>query len=243
MNRIVNLSLILPLFLIINIFAETKPYVPEKGSVENQKNKKGKQVVNHDKSLPNVLIVGDSISIGYTPFVRKALKGKANVIHNKGNAQGTTFGLANIKSWIATNKFSVIHFNFGLHDLNHVKEAGTSKNSDSFDDPQQADLATYSKNLAAIVKILKATGIPLVYATTTPYPAGVKPARLPADCDRYNEAAIKIMKDNNIPVNDLHGLVKNDLKTLQIPKNVHFRKSGSEKMGKAVAVEIQKYLK
>ncbi len=43
--------------------------------------------------LPNVLIIGDSISLGYTPFVKSALNDKANVVHNKGNAQHTGTGL------------------------------------------------------------------------------------------------------------------------------------------------------
>ena len=33
-----------------------------------------------DPSLPNVLILGDSISIGYTLYVREMLKGKANAL-------------------------------------------------------------------------------------------------------------------------------------------------------------------
>ena len=32
-----------------------------------------------DPTLPRVLIIGDSISIGYTPRVRRLLEGKANV--------------------------------------------------------------------------------------------------------------------------------------------------------------------
>lgn len=34
-----------------------------------------------DPKLPNVLIIDDSISMGYTPLVRTLLQGKANVIH------------------------------------------------------------------------------------------------------------------------------------------------------------------
>ena len=45
-----------------------------------------------DPNLPNVLIIGDSISIGYTGVVSSKLAGKANVIHNLGNAQGTKLG-------------------------------------------------------------------------------------------------------------------------------------------------------
>ena len=43
--------------------------------------------------MKKILIIGDSISIGYTPFVKKALAGKAVVVHNPGNAQHTGTGL------------------------------------------------------------------------------------------------------------------------------------------------------
>ena len=52
------------------------------------------------QELPNVLIIGDSISIGYTPFVKEALEGKANVVHNEGNAQHTGTGLIKLEEWL-----------------------------------------------------------------------------------------------------------------------------------------------
>lgn len=66
---------------------------------------------------PKVLIIGDSISIGYTPFVQKALEGKAEVFRNPGNAQHTGKGLVKLEKWIGEEKWEVIHFNWGLWDL------------------------------------------------------------------------------------------------------------------------------
>lgn len=245
MNHHLLFILIIAVFTFIApTYSADKEYKAEEGSVELKKKKKKKSgKLKIDPSLPNVLIIGDSISMGYMSTVVSELKGKANVLHNPGNAQGTTNGLKNLETWLKAHKWTVIHFNFGLHDLKHVKIAGTSQNSNSFDDPQQADLKAYSKNLTEIVKKLKITTVPIIYATTTPYPGGVKPARLPADCDKYNDAAKAIMKANGIPVNDLHKLVKDDLKTLQKPKNVHFQKVGSAKMGKQVAEKILEFLK
>ena len=37
-----------------------------------------------DPTLPNVLIIGDSISLHYTPFVVAELAGRANVFHSGG---------------------------------------------------------------------------------------------------------------------------------------------------------------
>ena len=43
--------------------------------------------------LPKVLIIGDSISMGYTPPLTDMLRGKAEVIHNAGNAGPSSRGL------------------------------------------------------------------------------------------------------------------------------------------------------
>ena len=100
-------------------------------------------------ALPKVLILGDSISIGYTPYVQSILKGKADVVrplNKKGgaeNCQGTTRGKTELDRWLGDTKWDVIHFNFGLHDLKHVDTTG--KNSKDPNDPQQADVKTYRK--------------------------------------------------------------------------------------------------
>jgi acyl-CoA thioesterase-1 len=214
-------------------------YTPEDGSQELTKKNRKQSEVKVAPNLPNVLIIGDSISIGYAGLVRARLQGKANVIHNPGNAQGTTWGLANLQEWLGDTKWDVIHFNWGLHDLKHVTEAGTSENSNDPNDPQQADLATYAANMEILVKQLKATGAKLIFSTTTPYPDGVKPYRLPEDAAKYNAAALEIMKANNIQVNDLYSLVSPKLETLQKPRNVHFKQEGSEVLAEQVAAVIQ----
>ena len=224
----------------LNGFAQQ--YIPEEGSQELKKNNRNENTGNLDPNLPNVLIIGDSISIGYTGLVRTKLKGKANVIHNPDNAQGTTLGLAKLPEWLGDTKWNVIHFNWGLHDLKHVTAAGSSKNSNDPTDPQQADLATYTANLEVLVKQLKATDSKLIFATTTPYPAGVRPCRLPEDAAKYNAAALNIMKANNIQVNDLYSLVLPKLETLQKPVNVHFTQEGSKLLADQVAAIIQSAL-
>lgn len=223
----------------LNGFAQT--YIPEEGSHELTKKHRKQKPVEMDAHLPNVMIIGDSISIGYTGQVRAQLKGKANVIHNPGNAAGTTLGLEKMQEWLGDTKWDVIHFNWGLHDLKHVTESG--KNSNNPADPQQADLATYTANLKVLVKQLKATGSKLIFATTTPYPKGVKPCRLPEDAPKYNAAAMKIMKANNIEVNDLYSLALPKLKTLQRRRNVHFEKEGSKVLADQVAAKIESALR
>ena len=222
---------------------EAPTYTPEKGSQAERR--KAQWSFEADPKLPNVLILGDSISIGYTLGVREKLKGEANVFRPKfkdknrpENCQGTTAGVRHIDRWLAMqDKWDVIHFNWGLHDLKHVKPE-TMKNSNSFDDPRQAEPEAYRSKLEAIVKKLKATNAKLIFATTTPYPSGCKPARLPADAALYNEIATKIMNANHIQINDLNALVKDRLGALQKKVDVHFNKAGNEVFSKRVAMVI-----
>jgi hypothetical protein len=67
--------------------------------------------------LPNVLIVGDSISIGYTKPVAELLKDVANVQRPNANCGDTTSGLNSLTRWLGETKWDVIHFNWGLWDL------------------------------------------------------------------------------------------------------------------------------
>ncbi len=59
-----------------------------------------------------MLLIGDSISIGYTMPVRKLLEGKANVHRIPTNGGPTKNGIANIDNWLGTKKWDVIHFNW-----------------------------------------------------------------------------------------------------------------------------------
>ena len=190
------------------------------------------------RRLPVALVIGDSISLGYTPFVRKILDGRVEVVHAPGNNAGTTLSRAKIDQWLGERSFDVIHFNWGLHDLKRVQRSNRAKNSNDPDDPRQANLEQYEANLRFLVERLEATGASLIFATTTPFPAGVKPHRDPEDVTRYNEVAVGIMQEHGIAVDDLCARVQPWLEELQQPVNVHFTKAGSEFMARHVAQAI-----
>src|SRR5688500_10139469 len=65
--------------------------------------------------LPRVLLIGDSISIGYHVAVRDELKAVANVHRPATNCGPTTLGIEQIDEWLGDGRWAVIHFNFGLH--------------------------------------------------------------------------------------------------------------------------------
>ena len=172
--------------------------------------------VTDDPKLPRVLLIGDSISIGYTPVVREALRGAANVHRIPDNGGPTTRGLALLDEWLGAGKWDVIHFNFGLHDI--ARPNGT--------DVRTAP-ADYEKNLRALVARLKATGAKLVFATTTPVPnAKVGSGRLNTDVLVCNAIALKIMPALGVTIDDLYAVAAPQLEKIQLPANVHYTPDG-----------------
>jgi len=199
--------------------------------------------IEDDPSLPRVLLVGDSISIGYTLPVRKLLAGKVNVHRIPTNARHTGIGLENINKWLGDGNWDVIHFNWGLHDLCYRStDAKTPGQKDKVNGRLDLTFEEYQQNLRKLVRILKATDAELIWAGTTPVPEG-EPGRFKGDEIKYNKAAEKIMKENGVMINELYAHVLPKLSQLQLPNgNVHFTAEGYNYLAKQVAVSILKAL-
>jgi arylsulfatase A-like enzyme len=181
-----------------------------------------------DPKLPRVLLIGDSISIGYTLEVRKLLAGKVNLHRIPVNGGPTTRGVEQLDQWLGTGRWDVIHFNWGLHDLRIMTNG-----------QHQVELEQYEANLRRLVEKLKAIGAKLIWASTTPVPEGkLNPPRRPADVPRYNEAALRVMKEFGVSVNDLYAFALPRLSESQLPSNVHFKPVGSAQLAKPVAEAI-----
>lgn len=192
--------------------------------------------------LPNVLLIGDSISFGYAPFVAEKLKGIANVYRLSGTIGATINGALRLDSanavskmdgWLYAQKWAVIHFNWGLHDIKRDK-----------DNTPQVPIEQYEKNLKELLPKLKKSGAHLIWASTTPVPEGkLSPLRQKGDEETYNDATRRLMDENQISINDLHAFIKPHLKTAQHPNNVHFTQEGSKLLGEKVSSEIRAQLK
>ncbi len=197
-----------------------------------------------EKALSKALIIGDSISIGYTKPLTKILKGKVVVVHNPGNAGTSKQGLANLERYLGKTKWDIIHFNHGMHDLRYLDDATGKDTTLEGKGHIKVPIEAYEKNMEAIVLRLKKTGAKLIFATTTPYPAGMsRPLSKYRQSKKYNEVALKIMNKHNVAVNDLYAFVKPRLEKLQIPGDIHFNQEGSNAMAEEVAKHILKIIK
>ena len=195
-----------------------------------------------EPGLPRVLLLGDSISIGYTLAVREALRGKANVHRPPTNCASTRTGVKGLERWLGDGSWDVIHFNFGLHDLKYVVDgSATLVDIGTAGSGHQVPLGEYESNLAKIVEKLKSTGAKLIWCNTTPVPEGAR-GREPKDVAMYNARAIRVMEAHKIALDDLHGFALPQLAEIQRPQNVHFTAKGSRDLAGHVASAILREL-
>src|SRR5207248_6627895 len=107
--------------------------------------------------LPKVVLIGDSIRLGYAPGVVERLAGKAVVVSSPENGGDSGNVLAHLDDWVIREQPDVVHLNCGLHDLKRSKATGR----------HQVELDRYAENLRAIVaRLRKETRAGLVFAST-----------------------------------------------------------------------------
>ena len=189
------------------------------------------------KNLPNALIIGDSISIGYTLPTRALLKGKVNLHRIPTNGGPTTKGIAEIEKWLGEKKWDLIHFNWGLHDLKYMGKDGTNLVPKEKGGVVQVPLAEYEKNLEKLVIRMKKSAKQLVWRNTTPIPPGSK-ARYVGDSVKYNQAAARVMKKHGVPTLDLYTPSKKNMKDWMRKADVHYYAHGSQALAELVAKDI-----
>ena len=178
-----------------------------------------------DPKLPRVLLIGDSVSRGYTQAARKALAGKVNVHRAPANCGPTATGLKKLDVWLGDGNCDLIHFNFGIHD-------------------RKTPVADYEKRLEEIVKRLKKTGAKLVWASSTPIPADWKEGpQIKTLLEEKNAIAARVMERNGVEIDDLFTFITPHLAETQNPKDVHFNGKGYDMLGKEVAKQIESSLK
>jgi hypothetical protein len=180
-----------------------------------------------DAKLPNVLLVGDSISRNYSPEVKRQLKGVANVYLL---ATSTSVGDPRLSKQLAefvameAVQFQVVHFNNGMHGWTY------SENE-------------YRQAFPAFLSSIRALapGTSLVWASTTPVqvdsPHGATNDRVNA----RNAVALSFVSAAGISVDDQHALMTHHLDTYE--DSVHFNENGSRIQGKQVAESIRRQLR
>ncbi|MCG1035793.1 SGNH/GDSL hydrolase family protein [Polaribacter sargassicola] len=197
------------------------------------------------KKKQKVLIVGDSISIGYTPFVKESLKEVAEVVHNPGNAKHTGNGLKHIEDWIGDEQWDIIHFNWGLWDLCYRHpDSKVQGQRDKANGTITFSIEDYERNLRAIVKKIKQKSNAKLIFVTTSYVPTKEAGRYVEDAIKYNKVARKVMQENDIEINDIYKVSKKIHQEYgKGNDDVHYTPKGYEELGKHITKFLEKKLK
>ena len=179
--------------------------------------------VHADPHLPNVLVLGDSISRNYFPRVTEDLAQKANVYLM---ASSTSVGDPRLPLQIAEFaqlegvRFQVVHFNNGMHGWAYTEE----------------QYQTAIPSLLDAVRPLVLRGGSLIWANTTPVRSDASDGATNARVDARNAIALRSMNAAGIPVDDQHALMRKhgDL----YDDAVHFNEIGAGIQGDQAAALI-----
>ena len=204
--------------------------------------------------LPNVLSLGDSISLGYTPAVKRKLAGRANVSRPGCNCGPSQFYLRNMRNWVGTNRWDVIHVNFGIWDNHYLKgpsdgmglywgrevtnalppvAKGTAIRDLGF--RIRTPIKDYERNLRTVLAFLKSRADVVVFGLTTPLTGWEKDDR----CGRirvYNELATDVCRELGVAVDDLYAVAERHLDCQT--DGCHFTGRGYDLLAEAVAKSV-----
>jgi|GEM_PF-816596 len=180
-----------------------------------------------DPSLPRVLLIGDSILIGYKADAIKALAGKANVdawLNPYYQSEKLNGYLAEILEY---GPYDVVHVNIGLHGWKEGRiKPGTFE-------PLTKEYIQIIRNKMPKAKI--------IWANTTPFTIKSKPTELDpvanANILEQNRMAAKAMTEMGVPVNDFYGLLINKLE-LGRGDTVHWTAPASQILANQAAASI-----
>lgn len=217
------------------------------GNNVREQYKKAFEYVENRKDLKNVFIYGDSISIGYTPYVRENLDKVANVyrLHKNGTDSSTFIRkmeqMNNAMAYYWDFSFDVIHFNVGLHDIKYLFNGKL----DNINGKQVTEINKYRDNLVCILDWLQLNypKSKLIFASTTPVPTGTT-GWYAGDEVKYNKAAFDVLeKYPGVIINDLWTFVKPNFEQWTVKEgNVHYNEFGKKQQGKQISEIIKNLL-
>lgn len=155
--------------------------------------------------MKKILLLGDSIRMGYDKYVKAALEGVAEVYYPPVNCKFTQNVLRMAKSWKVDGGWpedmDLVHWNVGLWDLLHLDEAALST-------PEY-----YGYMIGRIDRKLRELfpNAKFVFALNTSVDESGNTnnhGRYNAEIEQYNQIAIEALKQNDTLINDLNTISK-----------------------------------
>ncbi len=193
--------------------------------------------------MKKVLLLGDSTRMGYQNYVKQLLDGEYEVVFHEENGRCSATTLWQVNQMFRKHPdIALVHWNNGYWDM-HV--------SPPMDEPLRP-LPEYLSNLRRIADYIAARGAKTVFATTMPVKGeGYARDNTGVDTDvyfsaryvaQYNAAALELMQERSIPVNDLFTLCMEDESYYKSPDMIHLNDAGNRRCAEQIAQVIREML-
>lgn len=181
-----------------------------------------------DCSKKQVLLLGDSLRMGYQSVVSRLLMSEATVCGPAENGRWAGYTLNSLRFWIdGMPTPDVVHWNCGLWDLGDDYNLGRP-----FSLPEEF-ISALERTIAVIHKLFPNAKLIMATIMPTDNPDS-------GDIESYNEIIKEVAFKHDIPVDDLFPVVKENVKLIG-PDHIHLTKEGYEIVGGKVASVIKEY--
>ena len=192
--------------------------------------------------MKKVLLLGDSIRMGYQHYAKEALAGEYEVLYPEDNGRFAAYTLWQVNQELKHHPdIELVHFNNGYWDMNI--EAPMTEPIHPVEE--------YVSFLRRIVTLCRQCGAQVVFATTVPLledgaagdNTGVQGTiNYKSDwVTTYNAAAVALMEELQVPVNDLYALCMEDERRYKCEDLLHLSEEGSRRCAAQVAEYVRRY--
>ena len=192
--------------------------------------------------MKKILLLGDSIRMGYQQYVKEELEGEYAVLYPGDNGRFAAYTLWQVNQELKWNPdIELVHFNNGYWDMNI--EAPMTEAIHPVEE--------YVSFLRRIVGLCRQCGAKVVFATTVPIlEAGAAGDNTGVQgtinysnewVKEYNAAAVALMQELEVPVNDLYALCLEDERCYKCEDLLHLSEEGSRRCAQQVAEYVRKY--
>lgn len=184
--------------------------------------------------MKRVLLLGDSISMGYREHVRELLAGEADVQYMEENGRFAKYTMWAANQWIRNNGApDIVHWNNGIWDI-------------TIEPPLEGSftpLPDYITALSRMIGMFRSAGVSTVIFATTTYSHPEGSAMRPeAAIDLYNASAAALMACEGVEVNDLGGFQRKHLEEFLCEDGLHLNEKGYSACAQQVADAIRRHL-
>ena len=162
--------------------------------------------------MKKILLIGDSIRMGYDKYVKEALANVAEVYYPEENCRFSAYVLRCAHVWKKNlelgDDIDLVHWNAGLWDVIEL-----------FGDEPLSTVDYYENAIGRIHNRLRMLfpKAKIIFATSTAVIEGIakEHVRHNAIIEKYNLTAVKALKDKDCEINDLYAL------TSKLPDSYH----------------------